>query len=244
MLVASQEGFAKFIVNYDEAEDASMLSVAPNKPMDIEIPLTVCDAIHNFSCCLDHISSELAAIFKGDIRRVHFPFHEKKDQFIDLLNNNFYFLPDEIIQYFRLKILPYRTGNFPLWAMRKLDNINKHRLIPMFIGFTEVRGIFYKSTLGHSISGGPNLRARADRVSHFIKIPGRPLEAGCEGTSSDLYVDEPEYFDAPAPIFKILPLAMRAADQVMKDLTTLLYGDKKFPKIIDSSVFRLSAIGR
>lgn len=101
-------------------------------PLEMAHFLGAC--VHNYRSSLDTAMSVLVSELKGDLKRVYFPFHETElalrnsfepkgsnKQITELLPG----LADIIIN----DIKPYRDGNFELWALSRLDNLQKHRLL-------------------------------------------------------------------------------------------------------------------
>lgn len=96
-----------------------------------EIPLIMGDAIHNFRASLDHAFVALGKLNGRGKGKSGFPFREtlvslqdkniKKD-YIKEIGEPAY---DFIIK----NVKPYKSGNYPLWALNTLDNMDKHKLI-------------------------------------------------------------------------------------------------------------------
>jgi hypothetical protein len=95
-----------------------------------ELPVWTGDAIHNLASALDYIWSGVARQANPSLAtRVHFPRHETLENLKDAVGRSpvtkaFPAAYDLIVN----DVKPYKEGNFCLWAVGKLDNIDKHRL--------------------------------------------------------------------------------------------------------------------
>jgi hypothetical protein len=88
------------------------------------------DAIHNLRCALDHTVSEIVRMLGGNDADVHFPMHETRKELEKSIDRGLKKkIGPELCSFIVETIKPYRTGNYPLWALNKLDNLDKHRMI-------------------------------------------------------------------------------------------------------------------
>lgn len=96
-----------------------------------ELPVWTGDAIHNLASSLDYLWSSLARQAEPDLaRRAHFPRHETRQNLIDMVSKSPVTKAFPVIEELILNnIKPYKDGNFRLWTVGKLDNIDKHRLL-------------------------------------------------------------------------------------------------------------------
>ena len=89
------------------------------------------DAFHCLASALDYVWSGMTRKAVPNLTtRAHFPRHEKRENLIDMVAKSavakaFPTIKDLIVD----EIRPYKDGNFPVWAVGKLDNIDKHRLL-------------------------------------------------------------------------------------------------------------------
>lgn len=107
-----------------------------------EIPLMIGDTTHNLRSALDHIITEIAG---GDKTSVYFPFHKDVETFISTtdsrvvkarrdINAGCPGLWDFIVN----ELKPYESGNHALWAITKLDAVDKHKFIIPIVTVTQV----------------------------------------------------------------------------------------------------------
>jgi hypothetical protein len=95
-----------------------------------ELPVWTGDAIHNLATSLDYLWSGLARQAVPNLAtRAHFPRHETRQNLADMLSKSPVSKAFPIVEGLILDHLkPYKEGNFHLWAVGKLDNVDKHRL--------------------------------------------------------------------------------------------------------------------
>jgi hypothetical protein len=133
---------------FDEATGLRSLTLVA-EPLPVQIPLSIGTAVHSLRSALDTAVSALMFRARGrEDARENFPVHETerelRNSFADghrtcpdchttrptrgknaSIREHFPDLERVILDEFR----PWRDGNFPLWAISKLDNIHKHRMI-------------------------------------------------------------------------------------------------------------------
>lgn len=136
-----QSNFCRLWVDSDPQTGRSVLRYETT-PQPPEIPLIIGDAIHNLHVPLDHIASDIARRAGRDGNRVHFP----KDETRDGLDRSPHMRRiTELAPSLRTVILdeirPYKAGNYPLWALGKLDNIDKHKLVIPIFSVVRLNGI-------------------------------------------------------------------------------------------------------
>jgi hypothetical protein len=91
---------------------------------------TIGDAVHNLRCALDHTISEIVRMLGGNDVNVHFPMHETREELEKSIDHGLKKkIGPELCSFIVETIKPYRAGNYPLWALNKLDNLDKHRMI-------------------------------------------------------------------------------------------------------------------
>jgi hypothetical protein len=95
-----------------------------------ELPLRAGDAVHNLATSLDYLWSGLARQTDPDsAKRAHFPRHETRQNLLDMVSKSPVRKAYPAVEALILdKLQPYKDGSFNLWAVGKLDNIDKHRL--------------------------------------------------------------------------------------------------------------------
>jgi hypothetical protein len=90
------------------------------------------DAVHNLRSALDHMVSEIITIIGGNPngREAAFPMHETREELEISINRGLEKkIGADLCRFIIETIRPYKAGNFPLWALNKLDNLDKHRAI-------------------------------------------------------------------------------------------------------------------
>nr|WHW29397.1 hypothetical protein [uncultured bacterium] len=129
---------------YSEADSVSV-TFLPKEPISESFALIIGDTVHNLRSALDHLATEIVRCANVSDAFVHFPFAKKRD---DIVTSTGFrsiqeALPNTDIKSFFLDdIQPYEGGNGDdLWAMNKLNNIDKHNFILPAISVTEICGI-------------------------------------------------------------------------------------------------------
>ena len=112
------------------------------KPLPAAVPLLIGDIVHNLHVPLDHIASEIVNRHRGGAGRLHFPTNVTrelvaKSKHLERIAEAAPKLRDVILD----QVRPYKTDNYALWALGKLDNVDKHRLLIPTLGITEPKEI-------------------------------------------------------------------------------------------------------
>lgn len=119
--------FCAVATKFNEESGDSYLEVTTKQVVPSVFALLTGDAIHNLRSSLDHLAT--AIVGKGN-RNTYFPFHTEVNQFkscqkLALLEKARPGLGEFIAQTIR----PYKQGNYPLWALNKLDVTDKHEFL-------------------------------------------------------------------------------------------------------------------
>src|SRR6056297_317163 len=118
------------------SSEVHQLIYEPIVPIPEVLSLYIGDAIHNLRAALDYAATAVVRHAGVSTFRASWPFHEKRDDLVPKSSTALRVirsaLPDaEVEQFFQDVVESHRSGNFPLWAISKLDNIDKHdALIP------------------------------------------------------------------------------------------------------------------
>ncbi|MFT8243287.1 hypothetical protein [Roseomonas sp. BN140053] len=117
-----------------------MLRYEPLQRPPIEIPMCVGDAVHNLRAALDFLMSYVIAGATGDVTYVHFPLHDTRKNLENAVQGvPINKAPEKIRNLILNELDPCKTGNYALWALNRLDRIDKHNfilpMIPM-VGIT------------------------------------------------------------------------------------------------------------
>jgi hypothetical protein len=123
--------FYNIAVKKDAMSEMSWLSIRILKRMPDVIALPIGDAVHNLRAALDLIVYETIQAINGKpSRKAAFPFNADRE---NLLRSAEYGAIQKVSADAATLILdtikPYKTGNFPLWGLNKLDVIDKHHLL-------------------------------------------------------------------------------------------------------------------
>ena len=117
-------------VNEDAKTGLNYVSLEVTQTIPDDIALVIGDVIHNFRSVLDFIAYEIVTAAGGSGNRVYFPFEGDRDS---LKASSKYTTIKSVSKKAASLILdtikPYKTGNYTLWALNKIDNIDKHRLL-------------------------------------------------------------------------------------------------------------------
>ena len=97
------------------------------------VPLVIGEIIHNLRNSLDYLISSIVSNASGRPEtRVGFPFHETKSGFLGSRSGHrLYQLVPDVWDIIENEFPPYRDegGNAVLWAINRLNNNDKHRLL-------------------------------------------------------------------------------------------------------------------
>lgn len=116
-------------------------------PVPTGITLLFGDAMHNLRTVLDMLVFEVTVANGGNRSYTGFPFHEERRGVETALRKGeMRFAPAPIKTFIIEGVKPYKAGDYGLWAMNKLDNIDKHRLLLAITGIVGVRGDFVIGT--------------------------------------------------------------------------------------------------
>jgi hypothetical protein len=218
----------------DEATGLHSLDVVSDA-LNIEIPIIIGDAMHRLRSALDTAISTLILSVSGkEGVRDNFPMHETelnlratfkegkrtcaKCEFEETSKPGnkriLKYIPDLerlLFEDFR----PWRDGNFPLWALSKLDNINKHKMImPVFPKVSWEGGVFQ----WHSKNGAQGM----SYGSSFSMSPGDRISLLQIDGSIDVF----EYgkFTVELGLPPEVPLGGKPVFEVLEELIQLVTG--------------------
>jgi hypothetical protein len=103
-----------------------------------EIPLVIGDIVHNLRTSLDHA---IAYVFRRaglPDKHVYFPFGDELHELVGSVNGSVKNASADIATAIIDEIKPYKAGTYELWALNKIDRLDKHRLIIPIIGAAQV----------------------------------------------------------------------------------------------------------
>jgi hypothetical protein len=185
-----------------------------------ELPVWTGDVVHNLASALDYVWSGLAREANPNLAtRAHFPRHETRQNLVNMLSQP---LETAIKKAFPAveglildKVQPYKDGNFPLWAVGKLDNIDKHRLfyavmsIAKFGKFRTVSEDGSVNDLSYS-----TMQTNGPELTLGFAAPFK-LNDDAELTL-DVIFDEPEVLPPGQPVQKTLIDLAEAVSQTLE----------------------------
>jgi hypothetical protein len=100
-----------------------------------DVPLSISiiagDAISNIRTALDHLAYQLVRVGtgkSGPFKGVYFPITDDASELEAAIERKIKFARKEAKDAVRA-IKPYKGGNWPLWHLHRLNNIDKHRLL-------------------------------------------------------------------------------------------------------------------
>lgn len=139
----AQLDFCKVVSDRNANTGYYSLKVTATANLPPELALAVGDTVHNLRSALDYIVT--AMVGKED-NRVSFPMDatwdklEKSSTLKRVVSAvpNFDTLLRDVIK-------PYETGNYALWALGKIDNVDKHKLLIPRYSISRVTGISFNS---------------------------------------------------------------------------------------------------
>ncbi len=184
----------------ENAECAGMSRVkVRSEPMPPAFPLGIGDAIHNLRCALDFLMSELCAAKADD--RLHFPFDQEERNLRNRIKDiqAKYGLPPDVAGIIADVIKPWEKGTYALWAMNKLDNHDKHKLLIPVASVTKLTGVSGYGPNNNSFTDC-NFIVGAGGVVNFLGLPG-PITITNPGTRVfDLSFRHDQFFPRRAVI--------------------------------------------
>lgn len=170
---------------YNPQTRECFINIGPRDGLPIELFLHIGDAIHALNSCLDYLWSGLTRSVVPTDKRATFPRHETRENLEQMIAGSPIRQAFPKIEPFILdEVRPYKdpleTGNFFIWALNRLDNTLKHRLIivtPAIIKF------------GKFIVNGSN-GGKLDMSYSVVKTYGPVLKLGVTGPATLDYDSE------------------------------------------------------
>ena len=202
--------FCKLHIETEPDTGHHLLKLDSLAPMPADIPLSIGDTVHNLRAALDYLTSKVVRDAGGNDSRVSFPMHETRDALIASFETHpttgkkggnalIKDAAPDLVEIIVDTIKPYKTGNFPLWALGKIDNIDKHSLlVPIFMptGLTGVdledenSNVWTNTTL--AVGPGGTLRAISTSAPMKINSYGKP--------TGNIFFADGQFFDNKAVI--------------------------------------------
>lgn len=129
-------------VDVDTETGENLLRFQAIKPPPAELPLIIGDAVHNLRGALDLMASEIMRAAGESDTSIYFPFHETRENLVDRIDKGpikvvFPIIADYILNHIR----PHKGGDDALWALNKLDILDKHRLLIPTLSAVALTGV-------------------------------------------------------------------------------------------------------
>lgn len=121
-------------------EGAQEITIVKYAQVPVRMASIACDAVNNLRMALDRLGYATAtATGKENPEQTYFPFteHDRAFDNPEAMRRS-EDVPHEVMALFRT-FKPYKGGNDLLWALNRIANINKHRLlVPVLVDVTTV----------------------------------------------------------------------------------------------------------
>jgi hypothetical protein len=185
--------FCEIAVETDLESGSQSLGIRNIKKLPGEIPLAIGDSIHCLRCALDHV---INAILGGSNTRISFPMDETRDQLIESFRTTPRMVGNRTVkkgrnasieealpgigEFITNELKPYRGADGLLWALGRLDNTDKHRLVTPVIVPREITVFHAVTSDGCTISDlTPNFHPVAIRASALFSPTWAGEARGC-----------------------------------------------------------------
>jgi hypothetical protein len=154
------------VTELDPKSNERVLKLKLVKAAPIELNHIAADALVNMRSALDQAGYAVATAAGGKGRDTYFPFGDNEAEVRSRDRSGSKEIPKEIFDVM-VSFKPYRGGDDFLWAMNKLCNGNKHRLLNAMASRTG-NATRVKANLRHGSPDG-NLQFRLPRWDHVTK---------------------------------------------------------------------------
>lgn len=175
-------------------------------PVPLFVPIGVGEALHNLRGALDHLISAIVTnITNEKDYRVNFPFHEERAQLLKMEKHPLRVHAPDVWDIVVNELRPYRDGDGvkALWALNKLNNTDKHRLLlTCFDQTVSSTDIYGTPPSGGSVSHYENLR-RTNRPGEYVLARGRDFNIRSEFIDLQTILVEPDVI-SEAPVIPLL----------------------------------------
>ena len=149
----------------------SIAQVKGAKPMPLEIPLIIGDAIHNLRTALDLMACEIVTIAgKTPNRHTKFPFRDTREEVIDAVDKGQIKIAGaDIVALIVDDVKPYKGGNDALCGLHSLDVTDKHRLLIPIISLTGL--VHVNARIGAMVLVDCEIRIESNGVLNLTEFP-------------------------------------------------------------------------
>jgi hypothetical protein len=174
------------------------------------IPLILGDAVHNLRSALDYVACELVRSVNVEPDKVYFPISDGPEKYEGNSGGQTNGIPPEAKKDID-RMRPYRGGNNSLWAIHKLDIIDKHRLL-LTVGMRIGKWSFDLSQTPtmYTLSLSPILKE-----GHVIgSVPGNAEPDKRMSVTADIAFGEPDGLEG-GPIVETLTQLVNMVEAVV-----------------------------
>ena len=129
-------------VDVDPTTGQNFLRFHTIKDPPADLPLIIGDAAHNLRSALDLMWSAILRHAGENDSSGHFPFHETRENLVDTIDKGAVKRAFPAVAALILdQIRPHKRGDDALWALNKLDVLDKHRLLIPVISAVRLSGV-------------------------------------------------------------------------------------------------------
>lgn len=158
--------FCKLHIEVDAKTGDSLLKFELIAKLPPEIALAVGDALHNLRTAMDHIAFDVLGATE---EWISFPMGKKRD---DLIAARQYgatkkVLPD-FADFIADVIKPYQGGDYQLWEIGALDNLDKHRLVVPIVSIQALTNVNAEDE-NHNVFSGCTFAVGEGGVLHAVR---------------------------------------------------------------------------
>lgn len=169
----------RLFIKEDELQNVIGFEITETLPA--HVPLIIGDAVHNLRSSLDFLACSLVERAGKSTNNVYFPFAKSQTELSTAIRNrNIYKAGQDVVQIIRDEIRPYKTGNHALWALHKLDVIDKHKLIIPLIDIVEIKNVVAIDERNNQVhissikASGPNKTMNLVSMGRVVKFEHDP----------------------------------------------------------------------
>ncbi|WP_127596700.1 hypothetical protein [Nitratireductor alexandrii] len=224
-----ESDFCKLIEERDPETGGQSFRVEA-APIPPDLVLAIGDTFHSLSCAIDYVMTGMARAAGISAARVGFPTDEtrqalrqsfiapKKAGAKDPPKRRIMKTFPAFVMLLLQSIKPYRGGNFLLWEVRKVDNIDKHNLIVPSVTISELRGVSLLDKTYNNSFGSVNAKVGAGGRVNLVMYnnPGGKLKVTNKGqaSASITFAQSMEVFPGES-VFPTLLQCIQAVDQAI-----------------------------
>jgi len=133
-------------ISYDDpatGERVFALRMIRDPPADL--PLILGDAVHNLRSALDQMVCAFVRFNGKEVTRYHgFPIRRNKKKFREACIANLKDISPKANRFIR-RLKPYKTGNYNLWFLAHLDNMDKHNQLVSVVISNVTVGVLHRN---------------------------------------------------------------------------------------------------